>query len=357
MGLTPANPLSPSPIRKTSHLMNTHTSARRSRIAALIAAAAIPIACLATVAPAAHGLPMSPPPTTVSLWQDLGLSEPTDDASLLATDTAGDVWYYDGNGEQSLVRVDQLTHAQTVYPLPPSWVMGMVGAPDGSIWYTDLGDRTLKRLDPATGSITAYPVPREVASSKALAIGNDGAIWLGNTSSTDLARMSLTGSLTYVTDPHGGRIFDLVAGRDGRLWYTRSGTERVGVYDPLHGAFTDVGVGDVEGYTIAVGKSGGVWVGGDGLLTEIAPDGSISSHPITSPGPFPARPLDMVGGDLSGDDTGELYFVSSALGFSRVEADGSVHSSALPGFRIAVTMDGQHHLWSSALGVNSLQWN
>lgn len=336
-----------------------HRARRRLRRLLTVGAAVAVAATFAVPGAGGGASALDLPPLGVSLWHDLSLPAAVSSARLLTEDWAGDVWYVNGNSPVSLVRIDQNTHAQTVYPIDThSWVVGMVGAPDGTVWYTNIADFTINRLDPVTGAITSISVSRAIASSTALAVGADGAIWLGNTFSAELARVSPSGSLSIIPEPHGERVFDMEAAADGRLWYVRSGPDALGAFDPVSGAFSDFGVA-VDAFSLTTGKSGSLWLGGDGEVTEVALDGSAETYPLpaTSSG-IPTRVYGLVGGDLAGDDEGEVYFTSTDLGFTRVEADGTLHSSRLDTPSLSMVIDGQGHLWAqnSTLTGDSLLW-
>lgn len=334
------------------------TSTRRRRLvlaggiaAALSAALLAPFTVAGAPAEALVPLPGAP-----SLWHDLRLIG-SRTAYELTKDVAGDVWYYDGNGPQAIVRVDRNTHAQTEYLIPDrTWLEGMVGAPDGSLWYTNSEDVSINRLDPGTGMITTHPLAGFGGAPEAMALGADGKIWLGDLHSDTIASVDSAGVVTTYPEPRGERVFDMVAGPDGRVWYARSGSDNLGALDPITGVFSDLGVPEGSGFMLAVGASGSIWLGGDGSLTEVGTAGSIEVHPIPSAGPLPIRTHGLVGGDLAGDGDGEVFFVSPELGFSSVDTHGHVHSSPMRGSSSVMVVDGLGHLWINDPRSSTLLW-
>lgn len=337
-----------------------HAPARRRRLCLTVGALALALiapgvgAGVGAASPAeAHDLP----PMPISLWHDLELIGPSGGADVLTTDAAGDLWYVDDTTPHSLVRVDQRTHVQTPFPIAGrSWVTAMVGAPDGSLWFADDIAKTLNRLDPATGSITSQPLTGLSGAPRTMAIGADGNIWMSDPYGATLVRVDLAGFMTIHREPRGAQIFAMVAGPDGRIWYSRSGSDRVGAIDPISGVFSDLRVGAASGVELAVGASGSVWLSGDDELTRIHPDGTVEVHDVTAPGTSPVRPLDMVGGEIAGDADTELLFIDANYGYATVSESGSVRIDPLSGFRTEIAVDGQGHVWLNDFRSHSLLW-
>ncbi|WP_291044868.1 hypothetical protein [Herbiconiux sp.] len=296
------------------------------------------------------------PPGVPSLWHDLPLASTGGMADQMATDIAGDVWYHDGNSHD-LVRVDSGSRAQTAFPIDPaSWVLGIVGTPDGAIWFTDLRSHTINRLEPSSGTVTSHPLTGVAYTPSSLALGSDGAIWFGDPFDTKLVRVDGTGHLLFLPEPRDERILSVATAPDGRLFYTRTGSDRLGAYDLRTGTFSDLGVGATAGEHITAGASGSMWIDGASEFTEIAPDGTVTVHPFATGGPIPVRPIDLVGGDLAGDGEVELSFIDPEYGFGTLDAAGAVHFSRLDGSRTSIALDGAGHVWVNDLWGASLQW-
>ncbi|QJU52379.1 hypothetical protein SCB71_03075 [Herbiconiux sp. KACC 21604] len=339
----------------------THPSTRSSRTplvaAATLAVIALPLAPLTAVGPASASVAGDLRPPEISLWHDLDLATPGIGGAAydLVTSAEGDVWYYD---DSNLVRVDQNTHGLTTFPLPDrTWIRGMVGTSDGAFWYADDTSRTVNRLDPLSGTTVSFPLTGLRGAPATLVEAIDGSIWFGDPSAERLVRVDATGTLSSYPEPTGSFVLDMVAAPDGRLWYTRTGTDRVGVVDPVTGTFDDLGVDDSAGAAIVVGTSGSLWVNGDNQFTEIALDGTITAHPLTAPGSGDILPIDLAGGDRAGDADSEVYFVSSAYGFGTLDASGAVHFGRMSGFATDVEVDGRGHVWVNDYTTNKLRWN
>ncbi|GAA2241514.1 hypothetical protein N1031_12105 [Herbiconiux moechotypicola] len=349
-------PITRTPPHSSRSASTSRRIARLGAAAALAAALTAPLS-LATTAPAASADPFTAPPV-VSLWHDLPELHASARVSGLAHDAAGDLWYSD-SALDVLVRVDADTHVQTSYDIAAkSNVLGMVGTPDGALWFTDSTSHTISRLDPATGAIVPHTLSGLSSLPWTVMLGADGGIWLGDPFVGNLVRIDPgTGVLSAVADPTGMPIIDLVAAPDGRLWYVRQGGgNNVVAFDPSTKAFTEVATVD-DGYGIAAGKGGSVWVSGPSRFTEIAIDGSsVIPHPVDLPSPVPSFPHAVLGGDLVGDDDNELYFLDSYYGLGTVDSHGTTHFSRLDGTRTALAFDGLGHLWVNDTWGTSLNW-
>jgi hypothetical protein len=130
---------------------------------------------------------------------------------------------------------------------------------------------------------------------------------------------------------------NMVGVRNESIWYANGSDRSMNRLDPRTSA--------------TVGASGSVWLGGDSLFTEISTDGTIESTI-----PSPARPLGMASGAVIGVGDAEIFFVSSGLGFSRLESDGSIGSRALSGLRTGTVVDGQGHVWVNDGTSSTLLW-
>jgi streptogramin lyase len=69
-------------------------------------------------------------------------------------------------------------------------VLAIVGAPDGTLWYTDLRDHTINHLDPASGAVRTYPVTGVSYTPSSPAFGPDGNVWFGDPFATNLFMVS-----------------------------------------------------------------------------------------------------------------------------------------------------------------------
>ena len=58
--------------------------------------------------------------------------------------------------------------------------------------------------------------------------GRDGALWFTRTGDAQIGRITTAGEATAFALPAGSQPFGIVAGPDGALWFTAMGTDRIG---------------------------------------------------------------------------------------------------------------------------------
>ncbi|WP_291057516.1 hypothetical protein [Herbiconiux sp.] len=296
------------------------------------------------------------PSTGISLWHDLALDDPTAQVMGLTHDIDGNEWYDDAAND-TLVRIDSATHAQQAFPLGAStYVTGMVGAPDGTMWFSDGRSHSLGRVDPVTSAVTWFPLTGVAVNPTSFAVGSDGNIWFADPFFTSLVRVDSAGGITLIPEPSGEQVLDVVAAPDGRIWYSRTGADRLGAYDPASGLFADLHVGPLDGERLTLSHSGSVWIDSANQFTEVAPDGRVSVRPLAAPGPVPVHAVDLTGGDLAGDDDVQLSFLDQEYGFGTIDSAGRLHFSRLDAARTNLDVDGAGHLWINDLWGHSLQW-
>lgn len=178
-------------------------------------------------------------------------------------------------------------------------------------------------LPSAAFAIDEFPLPAGTSSPGAITPGPDGAsLWFtteGTASSpAGIARISTSGVVTNTYPlPVGASPDHIVAGPDGRIWFTQAGRSRLGVVDPAAGTI-DPDKASVGGQpqAIVVGPDGGLW------YTEVAPNrisridaftGTIGPQ-YTIPTPS-SDPSDLVVGP-----DGRLWFTEQAVGASKIGA-------------------------------------
>jgi DNA-binding beta-propeller fold protein YncE len=169
----------------------------------------------------------------------------------------------------SVLRVRGVSHVQTVQIVasgPPfSEPHGLVLDPRGDLYVADHGADELMLLRGATAP--AVPFAHQAGMGPiGLALGPDGALYIGGFGSGALERYDLSGSLTTTTlDPAGNSFLQnpsgLTFGPDGMLYVAINASNRIEKVNPTTGA--DLGV--FASYPSLV-KPSGVRFGKDGRL-------------------------------------------------------------------------------------------
>jgi virginiamycin B lyase len=170
-------------------------------------------------------------------------------------------------------------------------------------------------------AIDEFPLMPGTSSPGAITPGPDGAsLWF-----TTEGTASVPASIGRITTggvvsnnyplPIGAAPDHIVAGPDGRIWFTQAGRSRLGALNPATGVIDEYTTGG-QPQAIVVGPDGALW------YTEVAPnrisrinpfDGQIGPQ-YTIPTPS-SDPSDLV----SGPD-GRLWFTEQAVGVSKIGA-------------------------------------
>jgi len=155
--------------------------------------------------------------------------------------------------------------------------IGVVAAPDGSVWYTTNvasgnplpgGPReSIGRISP-TGSIVEAVTPTFSSFPEKLTVGPDGAIWFTEPSAGQIGRAVFAGGQIQITEfrvtdgvTFGGGIFGIVTGSDGNLWMADGGISVVWRYNIAANTFTAFSLAGGSGpHAIAAGPDGNLWI-------------------------------------------------------------------------------------------------
>jgi len=144
-------------------------------------------------------------------------------------------WVTDG-GQNAIVRVDSLTHAVKLFPLPKDFAEANLNTASfdrkGVLWFTGQNG-VYGRLDPATGKVVAWKAPKGVGPY-GITTTPQGEVWYASLAGDHIARIdTATGEAAMVPPPKPGvgprRIW---ADSKGLLWVSFWNTGEVGRYDP-----------------------------------------------------------------------------------------------------------------------------
>jgi len=129
----------------------------------------------------------------------------------------GNVWIVAG------AALGRLNANNTMSPFPtPGFAGGIVGGPDGFLWFTEPNLSRVGRMDPATGSVVNEFTTG--AAAVAMASGPLGSVWFMEPSVTAprLGRITTSGVLTECPIPTSKiqAPGDIVVGPDQNVWFT-----------------------------------------------------------------------------------------------------------------------------------------
>ena len=170
--------------------------------------------------------------------------------------------------------------------------LGIVGAPDGSIWLAEPVANKIARIDLTTRSITEFPATAGSipVGPTALAIGADGALWYIESLAGKIGHMVIVGSQSqptgtilgeYPTPTSPSNPADLVLGPDCNIWFTEMATGLVGSVD-TNGKVSEYSGLDPASQPlgIALGPDGMLWIAESAAnkLAQISPAAGFSNN-------------------------------------------------------------------------------
>lgn len=117
---------------------------------------------------------------------------------------------------------------------------GIIGAPDGDIWFTSIGNHRVGRVRVATGSIETFADPADAVRLPANIIpAVDGRLWFtclgaGMLAAIDPSAPDPAATIARYPHPELDKPVAIKSGRDGRLWFSlRGGDGAIGSLDPV----------------------------------------------------------------------------------------------------------------------------
>lgn len=212
----------------------------------------------------------------------------------------------------------------------PGFAGGIVGGPDGAVWFTLVLSNSLGRITP-DGVITRFSLASAGPFSivVALTLGSDGALWyakeirsfdLTRTQQIVIGRLTTSGENVEFTVPLSvGRIPGLAAGPDGAIWFTEATGNRIGRITP-DGHLAEFALPGPTGSSSSIvrGPDDALWFTQPSGIGRITTSGEVSEFPL-NPG---ARPV----GITAGGDGAVWFTESSTNSIGRITPTGDVSS-------------------------------
>jgi virginiamycin B lyase len=203
----------------------------------------------------------------------------------------GAPWITD-SGLNAIVRVDPVTEAVRVFPLPadrPGTNLNTaVFDPSGTLWFTGQSG-VYGRLDPGTGEIRVFDAP-EGRGPYGITATPAGTVWYASLAGSHIARIDpATGAATVVepTTPNQGarRVWSDSA---GRIWVSEWDAGQVAVHDPAAGTWREWPLpgGGPMAYAVFVDDRDVVWLtdfGGNAIVRFDPASETFASIELPSP--------------------------------------------------------------------------
>ena len=154
----------------------------------------------------------------------------------------------------------------------------IAAGPDGALWFTGQSATGVDRLDPKTGAVAEYNSLDSQVSD--IVRRPDGALWLTFRPSHDVARLTTAGTLTSYNRSglFTGEPTAITVGPDRALWFAQAGAHAVGRVGP--GVAARAFATHQDGYAIATGPGGNLWVSEDFAIGRISPAGAVQEFPL-----------------------------------------------------------------------------
>ncbi|WP_407572600.1 SMP-30/gluconolactonase/LRE family protein [Deinococcus altitudinis] len=232
-------------------------------------------------------------------------------ATSPASNTTGnaDVTVSNSTGSSSVGPADQfdyLAFAEFVVPSAGSFPTGIVGGPDGNLWFTEQTGNKIGRVTPI-GTFREFNVPTPDSFPYGVTSGPDGNLWFAQSNGNKIGRVTPTGTVTEFALPTpDSSPTSITRGPDGNLWFTEYNANKIGRVTP-GGTVTEFAV-PTAGSTpsgIASGPDGNLWFTDStgNTIGRITPAGLVTVYSIPTAGSMPQ-------GIVRGPD-GNLWFAES----------------------------------------------
>ena len=219
-----------------------------SAAAALVSALLLCAACGSRPAPAGGGVRTAPagfaaalPDGTEHRITEVELRTPRSGPSIVVIGADQSVWVALARAGR-IVRL-QPDGTQREYALPQgSFPVGLLVAPDGAVWFTDIRRNRIVQLDAATGQQREFEVPTRDSWPFQLVRTHDGILYFTERVGNRIGRLEpATGAVTEIAVPtQGAQPAGLTVTPDGQIFFTENSGNRIGHVDPTRGSIEEL---------------------------------------------------------------------------------------------------------------------
>jgi streptogramin lyase len=140
----------------------------------------------------------------------------------VAVASDGFVWFTE-RGAGAIGRLNPQSGAFTETPVPggdAALLSQIAIAPDGSVWFTERLGHAVGRLVPATNQVTEFPTLTPDAGPEGIAAAPNGDLWFTQVNADNIARITLSGTITEGKAVKNSEPFGITVGPGGNPWYT-----------------------------------------------------------------------------------------------------------------------------------------
>lgn len=156
----------------------------------------------------------------------------------IAVDPQGNIWFTEASTSR-LGRLNAATGQVSSFTPPgvTSPLMEVASDAQGQIWATTFSSGQLIHFDPIHASFTTYNAPTlngNAGGLYGLTVASNGDIWLAVSAENILARLDpKTQQFLYYPIPTQGSLpIGLVEGKNQAIWFTESGSNKIGMLQP-----------------------------------------------------------------------------------------------------------------------------
>lgn len=245
-----------------------------------------------------------PTPSAPGLSVDIvefPLPVPNSVPGILVIDPQDNVWVTMGGGGWGNIAHPPLPHFArltadgdiSVYSTPTaaSGPSGILLAPDGNLFITEIMGGKIARFDPRTKAIEEYAIPTENAWPTGLDLAADGSLWFNQTKGNKVGRLSPDGVITEFAVPtEKGNPTGMDIDSKGNIWIAERDGSKIGCLKP-NGTFLEYQIPTPRAKPsgVLVDREDRVWFAErEGNKIGVIENGRMREYPLPNPrsGPF-----------------------------------------------------------------------
>ncbi len=223
--------------------------------------------------------------------------------------------------------VEQAAHAQTIVDFPVSaGPFGITRASDDSFFFTEYTGSKISRMTSAGVVTNRFNIP--IANSLPLETPTEanGDRW--GTAANAEVRLRMWPACVFSPVAISGAAYGIVAGPDGRIWFTQFTANRVGRLDTGSGnvTFFDLPTPGSNPTGIVVGPDGALWFTekGSNKIGRLTTAGALTEFAVPTAASQP--------NDICRGADGALWFTEQATHkIGRITTAGSIIETPIPG--------------------------